>query len=319
MVVQPTQIETFTLETSDFGHLEESADGWDQRYDQMSSGQFRGSLELSQVGGTQIFREKWSQSIHYQGTAPEGTFGMALPISQAGLSRWVGLPVDINTAVLQAPGQAADMMATEEWDTLAFALPEAQVSAALATMSGGKTIDFADHATIALSPGVAQRIRRMGLDHIAFAFSADAKDGEEVKRRSDQAVFLWLSELLRASDDSSVAHHDVKAMSIFRQAVDFIDANQDRAVGLVEICETLGIGLRSLNYAFNEVADISPSAWLRRHRLNRVHRALRAAEPGTLQVKKIAWEYGFDHLGHFSQQYRRLFGCTPSETLRVRK
>ena len=35
-------------------------------------------------------------------------------------------------------------------------------------------------------------------------------------------------------------------------------------------------------------------------------------------VKQIAYSHGFSHLGHFSSDYRQLFGEAPSETLRRR-
>jgi transcriptional regulator GlxA family with amidase domain len=46
-----------------------------------------------------------------------------------------------------------------------------------------------------------------------------------------------------------------------------------------------------------------------------VRRALRGAQPGKHLVKTIALGHGFWHLGRFAQDYRALFGETPSETL----
>jgi AraC family ethanolamine operon transcriptional activator len=49
-------------------------------------------------------------------------------------------------------------------------------------------------------------------------------------------------------------------------------------------------------------------------RLNKVRRALRAADAATT-VTEAAMRFGFFHLGRFSAQYHRLFGERPSDTL----
>jgi transcriptional regulator GlxA family with amidase domain len=54
--------------------------------------------------------------------------------------------------------------------------------------------------------------------------------------------------------------------------------------------------------------------WLR---LERAHADLRDASPGETSVKRVALRYGFAHLGHFSEAYRRKYGQSPSQTLRT--
>jgi len=76
---------------------------------------------------------------------------------------------------------------------------------------------------------------------------------------------------------------------------------------------------RTLGYAFKDVTGISPAAYLRAIRLNRVRRGLLHSAPGQTLVKTIACEHGFWHLGQFSHDYRQLFGQSPSETLRAER
>lgn len=54
--------------------------------------------------------------------------------------------------------------------------------------------------------------------------------------------------------------------------------------------------------------------WLRR--MNMARRALARADIAQSTVTAIATEHGFDELGRFSVQYRKLFGEPPSQTLR---
>ncbi len=50
-------------------------------------------------------------------------------------------------------------------------------------------------------------------------------------------------------------------------------------------------------------------------RPNRVHRELQGAISNGATIGSVAATYGFHHQGHFTNQYKRLFGCLPSETL----
>jgi AraC family ethanolamine operon transcriptional activator len=49
--------------------------------------------------------------------------------------------------------------------------------------------------------------------------------------------------------------------------------------------------------------------------LHGVRRALQTAESHSGVVKEMAIHGGFLHMGHFSRNYRELFGECPSETL----
>jgi AraC family ethanolamine operon transcriptional activator len=60
---------------------------------------------------------------------------------------------------------------------------------------------------------------------------------------------------------------------------------------------------------------MSPKQFMLGTRLNKVRRCLNRPSDATT-VSDTATRFGFYHFGHFSNQYRRLFGETPSQTLR---
>ncbi|WP_329289292.1 AraC family transcriptional regulator [Streptomyces pseudovenezuelae] len=87
------------------------------------------------------------------------------------------------------------------------------------------------------------------------------------------------------------------------------DANRLAAIGQVS--------LRTLQEAFRRDVGMSPMAYVQEVRLQRVHRQLRAAAPGTTTVTDVAHAWGFVHLGRFARRYRERFGESPSQTLRA--
>lgn len=100
-----------------------------------------------------------------------------------------------------------------------------------------------------------------------------------------------------------------------RRAIDYMRAHIADQLRLDEVARQCGLSLRSLQMGFQRHIGMSPGAWLRSERLDRVRAALRAAEPGTVTVTELALEWGFFHMGEFAAQYRKRFGKTPSSDL----
>ncbi|WP_433607044.1 helix-turn-helix domain-containing protein [Dactylosporangium sp. CA-139114] len=103
-----------------------------------------------------------------------------------------------------------------------------------------------------------------------------------------------------------------------RRAVAYMDAHADEPLTAATIAAAAGIGVRGLQVAFRRHLDQTPLEYLRRVRLERVHRELQAAEPGAgVTVKAIARRWGFANPGRFTAEYRAVYGHLPSRTLRT--
>ena len=83
-----------------------------------------------------------------------------------------------------------------------------------------------------------------------------------------------------------------------------------------ELAAAVGVSQRVLELGFKETLGISPQRYLRWCRLNHLHRELRRAQPELATVTAIANRWGFTELGRAAVEYRRLFGESPSSTLR---
>jgi transcriptional regulator GlxA family with amidase domain len=60
---------------------------------------------------------------------------------------------------------------------------------------------------------------------------------------------------------------------------------------------------------------MSPTQYVLLRRLKEVRRALRDADPDTVNVAEVTHRFGFTQLGRFAGRYRATFGETPSTTL----
>ncbi len=101
-----------------------------------------------------------------------------------------------------------------------------------------------------------------------------------------------------------------------KRAQEFMHGRLEQPITLVEVCAYVGISARSLQQSFAQCTGKSPMAFLRDMRLDAVRTALQqpTASERAPQVSDIAARYGFFHLGHFAESYRKRFGETPSDT-----
>jgi AraC-like DNA-binding protein len=102
---------------------------------------------------------------------------------------------------------------------------------------------------------------------------------------------------------------------LVRRAERFIIDNAGAPITVSDVADHLGISLRSLQTGFRQWRETTPTAFLRRARLQLVRDEL-LRPGGKVTVTAVALQYGFSHLGRFSAQYRSVFGEDPSATLR---
>jgi AraC-like DNA-binding protein len=117
-----------------------------------------------------------------------------------------------------------------------------------------------------------------------------------------------------APDRNRITSGTTTALS---RAIAFIEANPDLDISVADIARAASVTVRAVQVAFRRHRDTTPTAYLRRVRLDGVHEALRDATPGDgTTITEIAARWGFADPSRFSALYRRTYGQPPSHTLR---
>ncbi|HEY9253160.1 MAG TPA: helix-turn-helix domain-containing protein [Stenotrophomonas sp.] len=102
---------------------------------------------------------------------------------------------------------------------------------------------------------------------------------------------------------------------MLRRAEDYLRANLRHNLYINDICNATGVSERALRYAFDDLLGMSPNRYLSMLRLCAAYRGLAAADPQRSSVKAIALSCGLWDLSRFAENYRRLFGELPRDTL----
>lgn len=127
----------------------------------------------------------------------------------------------------------------------------------------------------------------------------------------DALLGLYLE---RAETAGAVAPARSASAGHVAQAEAFIRENASEPLSVADVAAHLGTSTRSLQLAFRRDRGLTPREFLYGCRLDRMHRRLSRAEPGT-RVIHVAEECGITHVGRCAAAYRRRFGETPRETL----
>jgi AraC-like DNA-binding protein len=99
--------------------------------------------------------------------------------------------------------------------------------------------------------------------------------------------------------------------SSFDELLDYMRANLDQPLRLSDLERRSHYSKRALQYAFRKKLGCTPHQWIRQQRLEKAMRQLEQGARGS-SIQAIALACGYRHAGHFSSDFRKRFGLTPS-------
>ncbi len=273
--------------------------GWDQEYQQLGAGEFRGAVESARLGGVLIQRERFNLSVEQRSIAPEGTVNFAWHDS--------GWRVDgarLNPMVVGAwtGGQEHLSVNAGGADSLLVTVDAALLGAR------------ADKPFIAFIPASDPDIVATGAwlrSILALSFMAPGREADEFGTVLPRLVVDRLAAIVFRYIEPG-GDERVFAPRVLNEVRAFVDERSGDPLSVGEICGELDLSRETLHRAFMEALGVSPSAWLRLHRLNGAHRDLRNSRHARESVAAIAMKWGFWHLGRFSAYYHSQFGRYPS-------
>jgi AraC family ethanolamine operon transcriptional activator len=292
---------------------------WNQSYDQISPGGFKGTLSEVWIGDMQIFREVTTQAVVEQGQAWAGARLFGVPMAVDGGGTFCDRPLHGDSMFSFGPGSEFSLQSPREFDVVGIAVREdayQQVIASLAE-AGSKRLLSDDPAVMRCPSGMSEL--RAFLDSLFEVLDANPVmlSHPTVQKTVHSALMGHLCDSLHAANEMPAPMATYQARkAIVEEARRYVLSHLHDPVTIAELCNALNTSRRTIQYSFQEVLNTNPVQYLRAIRLNSVRRELRQANPATTQVQDVAAHWGFWHLSHFASDYRAMFGELPSETLR---
>jgi len=302
----------------DFDELVENFQGWDLEFTRLDRGPFDGNL--LQVVGEECGLSSWSMSCrHEQRLAPPHglrSFGILTPRSPAIVLR--NRQLDQDGIAVFPSGEESDVQAPPGFEAFELSFTEDLLESVSQRMGLPILEDMLVQKDIARCNQTALVELQSWLQGVRQQFSARLC-------HPLSKVFLEqiIAELPRRFLKTMASSYPMAFRPSLRQRdcainkiKEFLSEFPSVPPTMADLCEVAKVSERTLEYAFQERYEMTPNTYLRFYRLNGVHKSLRAAGPASTTVTKVATDWGFWHFGHFTSNYRKLFGQLPSDTLK---
>ncbi|ABA74710.1 AraC family transcriptional regulator [Pseudomonas fluorescens] len=104
----------------------------------------------------------------------------------------------------------------------------------------------------------------------------------------------------------------------FDRILDYIDRNLKQDLNAEHLAQQVSMSTRSLYVLFERHLGTTPLQYIRQRKLERIQACLSDPSCPVRSLTEVALDYGFLHLGRFSELYRSQFGELPSQTLKSR-
>ena len=298
----------------DLDELNHAVSGADLELMQLHPGELEVLAQSYDIGELSVDRGSINCGLRVKGSldARRCAVGVFHPGARAMLN---GISVDASTVLFYTPGLELDGHLQEGYGWTSLVMPSDWVeSVSLA----------ARHSSILSTKAGCTNMRPDASKLTDLWVATDAIIAARSQLEQSQEGVLFLCSDIRNALGALLSEFDIpsgkavtRSLSHYRTARRAESYMRDRVsedLCIDDICTALRVSRRYLEYAFVDAFGTSPSRYLRVLRLHQVRRQLRNRN-ATTTVTREALNHGFTHLSLFSQQYRALFGESPSSTL----
>lgn len=293
---------------------------WDAIYEQLAPGCFEGGVEELWIDdGLEILWETGNRSVWTAGSNRAGMVSLGIPVAGGGSGMYCGVPLHGGAVSWLPGGGDFEIFSRERMDIVSATVSETLLRGFAGTDSPRTAEAQLRRPFIRQQQGRAEMLRRALLEIVAAVRGQPELLEIPASRAAmrDCVLSLMLDTLNPASGRPTPdLRPSVKAW-IVRKVREGALASPSDPFHVADVCRSLGVSRRSLQYAFEDLTGMGAVQFLRNVRLNAVRRELHIPvgcpeEP----IAAIAARWGFWHMPRFAGYYRALFGELPSETRR---
>lgn len=305
-----------TVQTSSLWQHERVLKDWSQGYDQLSRGRFNGRVTEAWVGDVQLFEERTSQAVFESGPGRRGVVALGVYAFAGGEARWRGHAIGTGHVTALSDHAGLELSTPPDCTLLSVSVPVAMLPTGEDGVRGNADELLAGAAHHVHAPALAALLRhRIGVALMTMQYQPCQLALVEARAQLVSEMVGLVDEYLTLATSARGEPEATRALHVVARAREYIDANPDRPVTVLDLCERTFTSRRTLQYCFTQVVGMSPAAYLKVVRLNGLQREL-ARSRGLQTIGDMAARWGFWHLSQLSVDYRRQFGELPSETVK---
>jgi AraC family ethanolamine operon transcriptional activator len=309
------------METCDPEELTTVIDGSYMRHRVLPGGYLRAKVDKLNLSAGVLHRGRYDMGILADGLWPTGLITVGIILDTPDNVAINGLVCPTLSVQLYGEGCELSYRAPPRSTWLAYCVERERIQEATLALNGRPMPIPDDYAvSFQLKENDGRRIAATIQALFTLEVSSAPSRAANVMFRSLEEQFHY--DLARSLDEAQhhnrtpAVKHVTQRRVLMQRAEDCLRANISEPFSLQEFAKAVRTSVRMLEYHFRQIYGVTPAAWFRSMKLNAIHRELRQLHGADIRISDIAMRWGFLHLGRFSLEYRRLFGESPSDTLR---
>lgn len=303
------------LESHDFYEQSQFLQGWNQDYAQLSAGHFTGFVTQAHFPEVSLFLEYTNQQLHQQGHLDDAVIAIGVPMHEIHKGMFCGSPCNQQAVHIYSGDDGFEFVSPPGLTIGLIVISRHFLMQHLSDDDQSLIAQQCCHAKILhLNPQKYQNLVRFlrAVFVTLKALPGFIQYPSLVEETRMMAMQLVADTLLHSESAPRTVYYQHQSWQVVAKTREIVRQRQDDPISVVELCESLAMSHRTLQYHFQRALDKSPVVYLRTERLNGVRQMLKEAN----SVTEAATAWGFWHFGHFSQEYKKMFGETPSATYR---
>jgi AraC family transcriptional regulator, ethanolamine operon transcriptional activator len=310
-------VRRLALDSFQPGTLEEAVSGGAIDHVQLSAGRFLGELLHAEIDDRVFDYGSYNLPLLASGGMPSERVVLGFVASDGGEGNLNGMPLADEAIVVIAEGGELHYRLAPHTRWMGFQVARESLEACRAALGPASvafpSLDSARRDEVSQVVADAVEVLRA-----IAARSPDILDPAAAGKVVSETLFAAFAGSLPSDDDNLDARSATRQrrLRIVRRARDYFEANLSHPIQVTQFCDYLGASMKAVERAFCECCGVNPKELLTLTRMTRARRALLAAQPGETTIAQVAIECGFFHLGRFSAKYAKLYGESPSLTLR---
>lgn len=294
-------------------------------YSQIGAGEFNGRITRRELGPVTTFLEYQNQSVHKRAQVPSNRCTISMIDHGHDAARFMRHSIERNDLLFLMPSNTDCDLVIPGGVTSCYAvMDESELLAGIRTLSAAGWEEGVSGLQMYKSQSSRDLLGQ--LTTIALNRETPTASGpDQTRGHPNELGRMLLHQLALIIHQASVTDAATSSrqklrerrLEVVRKTRDYILACLDNhnSPSMVDVCNNVGVCARVLQYSFQEFLQITPVAYLRILRLNKVRQQCMMPAHANLTVTEIATRFGFLHLSKFAQDYIALFGERPSQTL----
>lgn len=285
--------------------------GWDVDYQQVGRGAFEGKFSTAFCGSLRVTQQYCNRELAARGVPPPGMMSVLLPSDADNRTVIQGKALGKNDAAVMAAGSVGFLKSPRDLRMCTVSVPQAQLESALWDYGHCELSSVLSECGVTPFPrSVIQNLK--GILNAVTCSKLEMK-GKLAHLEVEDRILQAICEGLFSQEYEVTGRERTKYVF---QAREYIDAHLGDVLRVGRIASNVGVSGRTLELAFREVVGVTVVDYIRTRRLNRARQLLLSRQQSRNPVTEAAIQSGLFHLGHFSRDYKQLFGEAPSQTLK---